>query len=1124
MSEIDDLKAKIELQRQSKELSEKEVALKEKSRKLDLEAGRTSKDSVKHVREQTQGYKAYSSVIENVKKKIAELEEKTVAHEFRRNKLQGILTKKEEKLKKIESDRALKYKGNDKILKRTPQRIKEARSAVDKMKVSLEKEDDLIKDTISKQKKLANALEESGSIKHYAIKSEQEFNDALEHRLKLQEMFLDNEVKDNRMKAEGAEFLKRQLRSEENIAEERKDLVKYTTKKERPVAAYRENLREFKPARPQDALTKAREERLDLSKEMGGRVKSFVTAKGFSGRMEAAKGIQESLGKFKALNETLGKTAGTAKGVAGMFGTLGTAMGMLGKIGWIGLIISAVTMIAKTINELNKFVKDYNKSFVKMYGPTVALKDVSKSMKSFTDSVFDMNRNLKYGLKSEDIMGLFDAMSAGGMSLQGVGKRVKGDYNEVILEAAKLSKDFGVDMSVMGGMIADQMINLKSSLDDVKKSMEAMAYDATIAGISSQKFYDAVTAATDSLAYYGNYLKSTSALLRTFADKGAMPFKDAAKEAQDIMNVFRGMDTTKKMGFIQIVGEPKVREDMTLRAEQMKREEDVLDDQIATARRVGEIEKAQALEQEKANKKRIRINLEAYAKGDIQALATGLDYMADKSVDYMVTALHKVGVVDIFDTDNLLAKSKILAESAGVPAEALTKLLETGRVVLDDAKDSAKFIGDSFEKIPEDSSKKLKDIMKGLMSSISKGDAIDEDDLRTTLNSFVSSGGELGMNIEDFINQFKKNAFALDAAVSGVHLNANNTKKFAEDLLKQGVSFTGGAADQNKRIDDIVKNTATFEDFLGIGKENMKYMAAMAGGGKLQDMANEAAMVTARAAGGIFGLLQKWVIGKGKEYVTDEQYMAKGGDYDTLVAASKVQGLLQKKLYDLQAKYDKSVSPADKEVLAEQIEQAKAQIKEQEAIKTLLSKDRPELASGAVYKGGQEAQEDIGAKTKLENRKSELEAKLKGGKLSEMDASSVTAEISEVNRKLDDLNKAINIVPAGPISSGEVKEPIKSAPVAEGDFEALTGGMTKVSKGDMVIDSDSLARGLSGSKGQFVNKLLSDTGGAAGSNVVVHMTFGDLHEIHDVDGFLKEVGPAFKQLVARELHESRKRP
>jgi len=1063
-------------------------------------------------------------------KELVKAQDELVKKQALEGKATSIVVKAEQKLFNLEKKKAV-----------LENRHLVANKAFKKFLVIKDKE---IKKELKARRSLSDIEGKYEESDIYFIRNEKEYNVALEHRLRLQEESLEVLYKTGRINE--TEYKKRQkgIRGEEGVAETRKGLRGKALGSEVKREQYREYLKEFLPSYKEEpggkfrgrggkfvkaeegirakgeSLKFAKQERYELTKELGGKFRALKSARGIGGHLEAAKGIGETIGKLKDLSATLGGVGKGAKGAAGMFGTLGTAMGMLGKIGWIGLIISAVTMIIKTVNELNKFVKEYNKSFVKMYGPTVAMKDVSKSMKTFTDAVFDMNRNLKYGLKSEDIMGLFDAMSAGGLSLQGVGKRVEGGYNEVILEATKLSKDFGVDMSAMGGMIADQMVNLKSSLDDVSKSMEAMAYDATIAGISSQKFYDAVTAATDSLAYYGNYLKSTSALLRTFAERGAMPFKDAAKEAQDIMNVFKGMDTTKKMGFIQIVGEKKVREDMSLRAEQLKKEEDVLDDQIATAKRVGELERAHALEQEKNDKKRARINIEAYAKGDIQALATGLDYMTDKTADYLITALKKVGVDDIFDTDNLLAKSEILAQSAGVPKEALTKLLETGRVVLDDAKKSAEFIGDKFEKIPKESSDKLKEVMSGFMLSIKKGDVIDEDQMRSTLKDFVSNGGELGMDIEDFIDQFKKNAFALDAAVSGVHLNAEDMRKYAEELFRTGVSFKSGAADQGKRIDELVKNTATFEDFIGIGKENMKYMAAMAGGGKLQDMANEAAMVTAQRVGGIFGLLQKWATGKPESFVTDEEYMKKGGDYDKLVAASKAQTLLQKKLYDLQEKYEKTVSPAEKKILGEQIDQTKEQIKEQENTKNVLSKDRFDLASGAVLKGAQEAQGDIETKTKLEDRKSELEAKLKGGKLSEAESGSARAEIAETNRKLDDLNKAIDTIP---VASEKVKGPIKSAPVAEGDFEALTGGMTNVSKGDMVIDSDSLAKGLSGSKGQFASKLIPDTGSAVGSNVVVHMTFGDLHEIHDVDGFLKEVGPAMKQLVAREIFETKKR-
>lgn len=1009
---------------------------------------------------------------------------------------------------------------------------------------------DQLKKEIKGNRILSDVQQKYEATDVYFIKNAEEYNDALEHRLKLQEECVDALQKAGKITEAQAKNRKKEIRGESNVAETRAGLRGKATPREDAQERYREYVKENAPrfkvdsrGKPRisgkfiskeeatrqkgEALEFGKKEKFAVGKDLAGSVQSFASAKGFKGRLEAAKGIQDSLGKLKTLNATLGETAGLAKGAAGMFQGLGSAMGMLGKIGWIGLILSAVQMIASAVNDLNKFVKQYNKSFVKMYGPTVALKDVSGSMKAFSDAVFDMNRNLKYGLKSEDIMGLFEAMSAGGLSLQGVGKRIGGGYNEVILEATKLSKDFGVDLSEMGGMISDQMIDLRASLKDVSDSMEAMAYDASIAGIKSQKFYEAVSAATSALGYYGNYLNSTSAMLRTFADKGAMPFKDAAKEAQDLMGVFSGMDTQKKMGFIQMVGDKKVRSDMIDRAAQISKEEDVLTERIAAAKESARITKdadvkekklreAGALEEEKAAKRRVRINLEAYAKGDTQALATGLNYMTDKTVDYLISNLKNAGVSDLFDTDNLLAKAKILATTAQMPEEALTKLLETGRVVLADAKKSAEFIGDKFDKLPKDSRAALKGIMSGVMDSVATGEVIDEDALRSNLTDFVKSGSKLGMSVEDFIGQFKSNAYLLDKAVSGLDMsNEQNRKDVSELFMKTGVSMKSGAQDQANRLDEIVKNTTSFEDFLGIGKENMKYMAAMAGGGKLQDMANSAAMVTAQKVGGILGLLQKWMTGKKDSYVQDDSFKAKGGSFDQIANATMKTVLLQKKLFDLETKYDKNPSP----VMKSQMEQIKGQISSLDSIKDGLSKDRPDLATEAVIAGGEAAQGMFSEQTKLSNRKSELESSISEGSLSGSDLLSAKEELAETEEVLKKIAYAINN-PTG--SSQPTYTPSSNIPTAK-DAQITKSGLLYGTEGDILANKSDGAKMITAGMGQFANRLLSGGGGQAGTVVSLSLSIGNINGVVNTESFLKEAGPALQQLVAREYNDRQKR-
>jgi hypothetical protein len=253
------------------------------------------------------------------------------------------------------------------------------------------------------------------------------------------------------------------------------------------------------------------------------------------------KELSQANSDLKTLKTTLLGTGKESKGLAGTINLLGMAFKTLGNMNWIALIIGGIVAAGKAVNEMDKFIKQYNQSFSKMYGPTIAIKNVRSSMKDFSDAVFNMNRNLKYGLKSEEIMGLFDALSAGGLSLGGIGKRVSGGYNEVIDQAIYLSKDFGVSMEDMGGMISEQMMDLRSSLGEVSGKMQSLAYDASVAGVKSTKFYEAAMAAASGLSFYGNYIDDASARLRDFVKSGAMGFKDAAKQAQALTDTFKNM-------------------------------------------------------------------------------------------------------------------------------------------------------------------------------------------------------------------------------------------------------------------------------------------------------------------------------------------------------------------------------------------------------------------------------------------------------------------------------------------------------------------------------------------------------------------------------------------------------
>jgi hypothetical protein len=108
-------------------------------------------------------------------------------------------------------------------------------------------------------------------------------------------------------------------------------------------------------------------------------------------------------------------------------------------------------------------------------------------------------------------------------------------------------------------------------------------------------------------------------------------------------------------------------------------------------------------------------------------------------------------------------------------------------------------------------------------------------------------------------------------------------------------------------------------------------------------------------------------------------------------------------------------------------------------------------------------------------------------------------------------------IPAFPVSELGKKAGIGETKVPKvEDGMVLTDGLIKATAGDIFANSTKGAKVISAGMGQLTNKLLSDTGAATpGAAITVQVNMGDLHEIHDVDGFVKRIGPAMEQLVRR---------
>jgi hypothetical protein len=98
-----------------------------------------------------------------------------------------------------------------------------------------------------------------------------------------------------------------------------------------------------------------------------------------------------------------------------------------------------------------------------------------------------------------------------------------------------------------------------------------------------------------------------------------------------------------------------------------------------------------------------------------------------------------------------------------------------------------------------------------------------------------------------------------------------------------------------------------------------------------------------------------------------------------------------------------------------------------------------------------------------------------------------------------------------------------TAPEQVNDFLAESGGYVNVSKGDLVVDSNSLAKGMAKEKGMLAGTLINKMGGFEGTTVTVPISLQIGSVNGDVDDLVKKITPAIEQSFNRMFFEQQKR-
>ena len=995
----------------------------------------------------------------------------------------------QKKLKKGSSKDRQEWKKNQKIMKSLGDEIKSVKGSISNMESEMDK---AIKETEALKgsaEALRGTFEDLKIIDSKDISSASNLNDLTQQRLDIMRQQFEIQRNSNTLSDEEADNLKEKLNNLEEMNKVRNDLLKGNLSDNlAPMvddltksASELVNPKRFKKnaIKELDRANYAAQSRkgIGLKAAQGESLRTLFSGRtSFGSKMGALKSFKIAGEDLNKLNTIMGKTGKSALGASGMMKMLGSALGSLGKLGWIGLIIQAVGAVANAVNDLDKFIKNFNQTFAKLQGPTVMMKNVRKSMKEFTGAIFNLQRNLKYGLKSEEIVGMFQAVSESGMSLQGILQSVSGGYDKLIEDAAKVSFDFGVSMEEAGAMLGEQMTDLKSSVDEASDSFKVMSYDASIAGIQSQKFYQATYAAAEALSYYGKFLDSASSTLKNFQKQGGMGFKDAQKQTQTMTNLFKDMDKNTRVAFINMSGGVEsYRKDFIKLEEESKQAITKHLDSIGAKRK--ELEEAKKKgDEDTINRLKNEIKVEeqqlttsqktmamagSAAKANAQDMAMYLEMISDKASEKMgeyFKMLRENNGPDVFTTGTraMVEHMKALLGVSDEFAMQMIGTIKTSRVGIEQmAKDLQGVVNDLPGTEKSVFGEKVMDIIRNGM----EGDKMNMEKIRKGLVRYSELSSD---NIDTIMSNLEKLPNSVQAFMKrGYQGVISDIENITIEEMKNVEKITGeGDKGQEKRLNDLVKNTHSISDFIGINKEQLKYIVTSS---KPQELLADAAIATARHTSDIYNFI-----------------VGRFGSKEERVNAAYEKSLLKEitgyKYKQLKAKqeYDKTTNVSTRSVLSNDIRY----------YDEMISK------TGASDKTIVDA--SIAAENKLTD---------------EMEKRRIAEE-----KKYNNLSGSIT--------------PIKP----EGDYRASKGGYALLSKGDVVVNANNMSNGIGGDIGAFAGTAASDmvrTMGNAGPTkqmapqIPVSITIGSISG--NPEEFLKSIKPAIEQAFERMYFDKQKR-
>jgi len=294
---------------------------------------------------------------------------------------------------------------------------------------------------------------------------------------------------------------------------------------------------------------------------------------------QAAHAKSEAMGGTGATGTISGKVLkGLGNGLAGM----GKMVGMLAKLGpLLAGVAGAFAAIVSVILGIEDAAKGMNKEILESAGSADMLYanggDANKSFNTLRNtlddirySATDVKKNLRFGMKAEDILNVTKGFTQAGVSLtslntafenaetasKGAGSQIQnaGDLARMSFGYAKL---YGVSLSEVTDLQAEMFTEMGTGLSGVQLQFAAMAKDASESGIATNKFFGIIRGISSDLSLYTTRIGQATGMLKLLGK--AMSSKEAGKFMQGLTNSMKGMSEQDRIRTTMLIGQDKAR-------------------------------------------------------------------------------------------------------------------------------------------------------------------------------------------------------------------------------------------------------------------------------------------------------------------------------------------------------------------------------------------------------------------------------------------------------------------------------------------------------------------------------------------------------------------------------------